>query len=157
MDRWSGQRPLLFKASRQGLAALLGSLLIGASAVPAQDAGQPASAAAIAAGKVDYDHHCAQCHGTNAKGSGPEIDLIPGLKPPDLTRLAVMNGGRFPAQRVADTIDGRKAIPSHKRFDMPFWGVNFQESGKEFTPESEAKAKARIDAIVAYIGTLQTK
>ncbi len=38
---------------------------------------------------------------------------------------------------------------------MPFWGVNFQEEGKEFTPASEAKAKARTDAIVDYIETIQ--
>jgi hypothetical protein len=52
-------------------------------------------------------------------------------------------------------VDGRKVIPSHKRFDMPFWGVNFQQEGKEFTPESEAKAKARIAALVDYIKSIQ--
>jgi hypothetical protein len=38
---------------------------------------------------------------------------------------------------------------------MPFWGVTFQQSGKEFTPESEAKAKERIDNVIRYIETLQ--
>jgi hypothetical protein len=38
---------------------------------------------------------------------------------------------------------------------MPFWGVNFQQEGKEFTPASEARAKARIDALVAYIESIQ--
>jgi hypothetical protein len=40
---------------------------------------------------------------------------------------------------------------------MPFWGVNFQQEGKEFTPESEAASKARIEALVAYIQTIQAK
>jgi hypothetical protein len=61
----------------------------------------------------------------------------------------------FPYREVEDTIDGRKVIPSHKRFDMPFWGVNFQQQGQEFTPASEAQARKRIDAIVDYIATLQ--
>ena len=38
---------------------------------------------------------------------------------------------------------------------MAFWGVNFQQEGKEFTPASEARAKARIDALVAYIESIQ--
>jgi hypothetical protein len=38
---------------------------------------------------------------------------------------------------------------------MPFWGVNFQQEGKEFTPQSEARAKARIDALVTYVESIQ--
>jgi len=111
----------------------------------------------IAAGKADFVKHCAPCHGENAKGHGPEVNIIPGIKPADLTQISNRNGGVFPFQQVEDTIDGRKKIPSHERFDMPFWGVNFQEEGKEFTPESEAKSKARIEALVAYIETIQAK
>jgi mono/diheme cytochrome c family protein len=109
----------------------------------------------LAAGKAQFNKHCAPCHGTNAKGHGPEVAVIPGIKPSDLTLISRNNGGVFPYQEVADTIDGRKGVPSHKRFDMPFWGVNFQQEGKEFTPESEAAAKARIDSVVNYIATIQ--
>jgi mono/diheme cytochrome c family protein len=111
----------------------------------------------IAAGKADFVKHCAPCHGENAKGHGPEVNIIPGIKPADLTQIATRNGGVFPFQQVEDTIDGRKKIPSHERFDMPFWGVNFQQEGKEFTPESEVGSKARIQALVAYIETIQAK
>lgn len=111
----------------------------------------------LAAGKADFIKHCAPCHSENGKGNGPEVKMIPGIKPADLTKIAMSNGGVFPFQSVEDTIDGRKAIPSHKRFDMPFWGVNFQQEGSEFTSASEAKAKARIDAIVFYIEELQVK
>ena len=117
---------------------------------------QPAHGATeIAAGKTDFVKHCAPCHGNNAKGHGPEVNLIPGIKPADLTKISKKNGGVFPFQDVEDTIDGRKKIPSHERFDMPFWGVNFQEPGKEFSSQSEEKSKARINAIVAYIETIQ--
>lgn len=124
-------------------------------ATPAPRSWQSPSAVTIAQGRADFNKHCAPCHSENAKGNGPELKLIPGIKPKNLTTIAAQNGGVFPYQDVEDTIDGRKVIPSHKRFDMPFWGVNFQRQGQEFTPGSEAQAQKRIDAIVYYIQTLQ--
>jgi mono/diheme cytochrome c family protein len=106
-------------------------------------------------GKQDFTKHCVGCHGTDGKGHGPDLYILAGVKPADLTVLSKKNGGVFPFQDVEDTIDGRKKVPKHNRFDMPFWGVTFQQSGQEFTPESEAKAKDRIDSIVRYIETLQ--
>jgi mono/diheme cytochrome c family protein len=122
---------------------------------PTPEAWPSPTAQQIETGKADFNKHCAPCHGENAKGHGPELKVIPGIKPADLTRITANNGGVFPAQQIADTIDGRKKIPSHLRFDMPFWGVNFQEQGKEFTPQSEELAKKRIQGIVDYIETLQ--
>ena len=122
---------------------------------PAAQAQPSVTAQQLAVGKADFNKHCAPCHGTNGKGHGPEVAVIPGIKPSDLTLISRNNGGVFPYQEVADTIDGRKGVPSHKRFDMPFWGVNFQQQGKEFTPESEAAAKVRIDSVVNYIQTIQ--
>jgi mono/diheme cytochrome c family protein len=124
-------------------------------ATPAPAPWQSPSAETIAQGRADFNKHCAPCHSENAKGNGPELKVIPGIKPKDLTTIAAQNGGVFPYREVEDTIDGRKVIPSHKRFDMPFWGVNFQQQGQEFTPASEAQARKRIDAIVDYIATLQ--
>jgi mono/diheme cytochrome c family protein len=124
-------------------------------ATPAPAPWQSPSAEAIAQGRADFNKHCAPCHSESGKGNGPELKIIPGIKPKDLTTIAALNGGVFPYRDVEDTIDGRKVIPSHKRFDMPFWGVNFQQQGQEFTPASEAQARKRIDAIVDYIATLQ--
>jgi mono/diheme cytochrome c family protein len=108
------------------------------------------------AGKAGYIKNCAGCHGADGKGHGADLYVV-NVKPRDLTLLAKKNGGVFPFQQVEDSIDGRRGIPSHKRFDMPFWGVTFQEQGKEFTPESEAKAKERIDDIVRFIQTIQQR
>jgi hypothetical protein len=147
------------------LAAVLGAS-ISAEIVPAASqesspsAGhpQPGITGQLVVGKADFDEYCAGCHGANGAGNGSTTNVIPGIKPADLTKIAAANGGVFPAEKVADMIDGRRQIPSHQRFDMPFWGVNFQQpGGKEFTPESEAKARARIDMIVSYIKTMQTK
>jgi mono/diheme cytochrome c family protein len=114
----------------------------------------PASAQS---GKLDYDQYCADCHGPKADGKGTSHMLSPEYPPPDLTHLAQKNGGKFPFDRVVSIIDGRERIPSHARIEMPFWGVTMQEPGKEFTPKSNAKVKARIGAIAKYLETLQVK
>ena len=101
--------------------------------------------------------NCARCHGANGKGKGSELYVVPGVKPPDLTLLSKHNHGVFPFQEVEDAIDGRKEFPSHRRLDMPFWGVDWQELGKEMAPESEARVKARIDAVVRYLESIQEK
>jgi len=108
-------------------------------------------------GKQDFEQNCASCHGKNGKGHGEALYVIPGIKPPDLTLLGKNNGGVFPAEQVYRAIDGRSSIPAHSRIDMPFWGTTLQEQGKEFTPESEAKVKARISNMVAYIKSIQEK
>ena len=77
--------------------------------------------------------------------------------PPDLTRLAKDNGGKFPFNDVVEVIDGRKAVPSHERIQMPFLGTTLQEPGKEFTPESDAQVKRRIEAMARYVESLQQK
>ena len=162
-----GRQPGRFDRRRTGaltiaIATLAAASIAAAAPAFAQDEAAPTprawpspTAQDIAAGKADFVKHCAPCHGENGQGHGPEVDVIPGIKPADLTRISIRNGGVFPRNEIADTIDGRKLIPSHKRFDMPFWGVNFQEEGKEFSPGSEAKASHRIEAIVDYIETIQ--
>ena len=115
------------------------------------------SALAQPPGKQDYDRYCASCHGADGKGSGKALYVIPGIKPSSLTRLSKKNGGEFPTDEVYRSIDGRAGIPSHKRFDMPFWGVRMQEQGNAFTPESEAAVKRRLSDIVSYIESIQEK
>ena len=108
-------------------------------------------------GKQDFEQNCSSCHGNDGKGHGETLNVIPGIRPPDLTRLSKNNGGVFPAEEVYQSIDGRSRITAHSRIDMPFWGTRLQEEGKEFTPESEAKVKARISNMVAYIKSIQQK
>ena len=88
-------------------------------------------------------------------GHGTIPVLMPNL--PNLTLLSQQNGGQFPFRDVVDLIDGRKRIPQHERLDMPFWGVTMQPPGAEFSPESDAAVKQRIEALAKYIETLQRK
>ncbi len=57
------------------------------------------------AGLSLYAKNCAECHGADAKGSGPAA-LGLGSPPPDLTVLSQRNDGVFPQDFVMDVIDG---------------------------------------------------
>jgi len=107
--------------------------------------------------KSDYMRHCADCHGVDGKGKGPEVQVVPGYTTADLTRVSAAHGGNFPREEVYDVIDGRKTIPAHVRKNMPVWGYVFQPDKKELSPEANAEVKRRISALVDYIQTLQAK
>ena len=108
--------------------------------------------AADANGKQDFLDNCARCHGANGKGSMPGMRNVPGYKAIDLTTLTKANGGQFPRQEVYNIIDGSKRFQAHLVGDMPQWGLTFKASGTQ----SDAQVKARINALVDYIHTLQT-
>jgi hypothetical protein len=40
---------------------------------------------------------------------------------------------------------------------MPLWGLSFQVKDKEYSKESEATVKHRIDALLDYLETIQKK
>ncbi len=117
-----------------------------------------ARSATAQSGIRDYQNYCAECHGLHGKGDGPSRLTIPMNPPPnDLTLMAKKNGGTFPFDEVVDSIDGRKNIPSHARLQMPCWGTTLQQPGKEFTPESDAEVKKRIESMARYVESIQQK
>ncbi|MFQ6549731.1 c-type cytochrome [Aestuariibius sp. 2305UL40-4] len=67
---------------------------------------------------------CASCHGDNAEGNGPMAEILT-VVPPDLTQLAVENGGEFPTVSVLRQIDGRDPEPVHSGV-MPAFGMLFE-------------------------------
>ncbi len=116
-----------------------------------------AQSSAPSPAKKDFVLHCADCHGIDGKGDGPAVQVIPGFKPGNLTRLSKEHGGQFPRQYVYDVIDGRKRLPGHydAESDMPMWGLMFQPEGREFSQDAEAKVKARLSALVDYVEGIQ--
>src|SRR5687768_9946092 len=102
-------------------------------------------------GAAVFRTYCATCHGTGAKGDGP---LSASLRtvPPDLTRLARRNDGKFDADKVHRIIDGRTAVKGHGGEDMPVWGDAFRRSADGY---SEKAVKDRIDALVEFLRSLQ--
>jgi hypothetical protein len=63
------------------------------------------------------------------------------------------NDGVFPGERLAQIIEGRQ-IPSHLDRDMPVWGATFRRSSKD---ASDAAVKARIDALVRFLQSIQER
>ena len=73
-----------------------------------------------------FQAYCASCHGPNGKGSGPAAGVLT-VEVPDLTRLAEVNGGSFPADRVRAIISGdQPGTPAHGSREMPIWGPIFK-------------------------------
>ena len=56
-------------------------------------------------GAFVYSKECAQCHGADARGGGPE-SLGIGVVPPDLTILSLANGCEFPREFVRRFVIG---------------------------------------------------
>ncbi|MEK6629897.1 MAG: cytochrome c, partial [Acidobacteriota bacterium] len=96
-------------------------------------------------GKDLYAAYCAQCHGAAGKGDGPSAA---GLKTPvpDLTQIAVRNGGKFNRTSVARFISGDRpgsvlklspqtGQPTLMRDgvadEMPVWGTLFRIMWKD--------------------------
>jgi hypothetical protein len=72
--------------------------------------------------------------------------------PPDLTRIASRNGGRFPFDTVAKIIDGRVAVKGHGGTEMPVWGDAFKSAGEGYDDKA---VKQKIGELVQYLASLQ--
>jgi mono/diheme cytochrome c family protein len=109
---------------------------------------------AIDRGALLYRIHCANCHGDDGEGDGPMADLLT-EQPTDLTRLPHTAEGGFPADEVRAAIDGREAIASHGRQEMPVWGLTFQQRGRD--TDQEAEVRGRIDDLIAFLRSIQER
>jgi mono/diheme cytochrome c family protein len=104
-------------------------------------------------GRDLFEFYCATCHGRDGSGHGPVAAALK-VPPPDLTRLARNNGGALPRERVAAllTQEQRVLAPAHGTSDMPVWGPIFLG-----LDPSDTLMKVRIDNVVDYIASLQTR
>ena len=100
-----------------------------------------------------YNYYCASCHGRDGKGGGPVAAALTVL-PPDLTTLAARHGGAFPREFVESFVVGNRdpLVPAHGSKDMPVWGPIFLA-----LDPNPAVNKVRIDNIVSYIASMQSK
>ena len=98
-----------------------------------------------------YLNHCAACHGASGEGGGPVAVAMSGAVP-NLRSLSERNGGVFPAEAVAAYVDGRVLKAAHGDRQMPIWGDVFRgpEQGT-----AERTVRRRVDALVAFLATLQ--
>ena len=133
------------------IAAALG--LWGASA-----AAQGDGKAQLEVGKKEYLAKCAACHGKTGKGDGPQAASLK-QKPGDLTTYAKRNGGKMPAQQAWAVIDGRQLDDrAQQSRAMPVWGHMFKTQARgEEVKDVEPYVKEKVDAVLAYLQTLQVK
>jgi mono/diheme cytochrome c family protein len=108
----------------------------------------------------DFRTYCATCHGVEGRGEGPVAEHLK-TRPADLTGIARRNGGTYSREAVYTRIEGLDMPGAHGSSDMPVWGMWFtsQAVGESFLVEDAApaaeRARNRIEALVAYIETLQ--
>ena len=131
------------------LAAL--AALIAAPAA-AQTVAGPADESRVG-GRSVFTTYCASCHGASGRGDGPVATFLK-RRPADLTQIAIRNNGTFPADRVYAMIDGRQVVKVHGDSQMPVWGDAF---AKSTTGADERGIKAKIDALVEFIASMQER
>jgi mono/diheme cytochrome c family protein len=108
----------------------------------------------IAGGELEYQNHCAICHGVDGKGHGIMARFL-SISPSDLTQLAKKNAGRFSFWQVYRVIDGREEIRGHGTREMPIWGARFQAEAPGSDPGSRSQVAGRILGLVFYLQHLQ--
>ena len=105
-----------------------------------------------ATGGAIFRTYCASCHGPEAKGDGPVAQHLRTV-PPDLTKLAQRNRGKFEADKMQRIIDGRDPVKGHGGPDMPVWGDAFKQTREGY---SEEQVKARIAGLVDFLESIQS-
>jgi mono/diheme cytochrome c family protein len=104
-------------------------------------------------GEELYQRFCSACHGASARGDGPVARSLT-VAVPDLTQLVRRYGNEFPADELAEIIDGRNLVIAHGSRTMPVWGYEFWwEDGAD--AEAEATARATINRLLEYLRSIQ--
>ncbi|HTM10060.1 MAG TPA: cytochrome C [Verrucomicrobiae bacterium] len=132
----------------------------GSSLILLMGAGAPLARAqeseVIAGGEIEYQMHCAVCHGRDGRGDGIMVKYLT-IQPSDLTRLSVKSRGEFPFWRVYSTIDGREDIAGHGNRSMPIWGARFKAETEGGGVAARATIAGRILGLVFYIRSIQER
>jgi mono/diheme cytochrome c family protein len=103
-------------------------------------------------GKQIYKQHCAACHGSDGRGTGP---VAPSLnrQPPNITTLAKSHGGKFPEDYVTTVLRFGPGFSAHGSSEMPVWGPIFQY----LENYNEAAVRQRIKNLCDFLGSIQEK
>ena len=108
----------------------------------------------------DFLALCSDCHGADAKGSGPLVKNLTKV-PPDLTRIKERASGEFNEKAVFDWILGLNTPNFHGTREMPIWGDWLMDetledsTSLEAAPLAEKEVERRVMAIVKYLEGLQ--
>ena len=134
---------------------LIRTLTLGAALALSACAHEPAAddSPVHYSGKRLFETLCANCHGLDGTGNGFTAPYTSG-HPPDLTGIAVRNGGTFPAEKVFRTIDGQFDSPGPGACHMPIWGYDlFTGEGDDETAHQQVLDMEH--RLVTYVGSIQ--
>src|SRR5690242_13181383 len=102
-------------------------------------------------GPDPFRAYCASCHGADGKGNGPAAAALK-TKPPDLTTINRRSGGKFPSQRVRETIAGNNRVAAHGSREMPIWGPVFHQVERD-----RDWGYVRMESLTKYLELIQSK
>ena len=107
-----------------------------------------------ASGQQMYQEYCAACHGENATGGGPAASACT-VRPPNLTRLAAQNDGKFPFNHFYAVIQfgTQLTTPAHGTADMPIWLPLLSSLNQD----REGPALQRMHNLARYVASLQAQ
>jgi len=107
-----------------------------------------------ASGQQMYREYCAACHGENATGGGPAASACT-VTPPNLTKLAARNGGKFPYDHFYAVMQfgTQLTTPAHGSADMPAWLPLLSS----LNGEREGLTQQRMHNLARYVASLQAK
>ena len=99
-----------------------------------------------------FQRQCATCHGADGRGHGPESIFLK-RKPANLTLISQRNAGKFPYERVKETIEGKE--PGWQALgnrEMPIYGPIFHQ-----VESDQDWGEVRLDAITKHVESIQQK
>lgn len=135
------------------VAGLLASAAFGIAQTTVQLKNVPMKATSAASGKQMYESYCAVCHGADGRGNGPAAVALK-TPPPDLTKLASANEGKFPEAHIYSVLQFGVETPSHGTEGMPIWGPALR-SLDHGSPVANMTEHQRLSNLTEYLRTLQ--
>jgi mono/diheme cytochrome c family protein len=112
----------------------------------------PVSRTSPASGQEMFNNYCAACHGKQGRGDGPAAAAMTKV-PPDLSRIAARNNGKFPDLHVLNAISGNEPMAAHGSADMPAWG----EVLRSLNSGTSDTVLLRLSNLTDYVKSLQVK
>jgi len=100
-------------------------------------------------GEQMYKDYCAACHGSAGKGDGPAAAFLK-TWPPDLTKMAERNKGKYSEVKVKETLLFGISSQAHGTSDMPVWGRLFR-----MEDQNKNEVNARVSKLTQYLQSIQ--
>jgi hypothetical protein len=110
----------------------------------------PVGQTSPADGKQMFNSYCAPCHGVDGRGHGAMASALK-VPPTDLSKLAAVNGGKFPVSHLQSVLRFGVDHPAQGTAEMPAWVPIFARMNHVSSIDPEQ----RTTNLIHYLHTLQ--